>query len=85
MNKSKPKIRIERVEELPKPKRPLRKSIYDDLMKEILKQEKGIYKISIEGKTLKQIYHAISKRITERKLPLKLRVRSGELYIEKIE
>ena len=85
MSKTKPKFKIERVEALPKPKRPLRHSIYDDLVKELLKKDKGIYKISIEGKTLKQIYPALSKRITERKLPLKLRGRSGELYIEKIE
>lgn len=86
MNKAKGlKFRIEEVKELPKPKRPLRSSIYDEVIKELMRRDKGIFKIEVEGKTLKQVYPAISKRITEGKLPLKLRVRSGALFVEKTE
>lgn len=80
-----PEFKIKRVKELPKPKRALRYSVYDKLVEAILKEEKGIFEIEVEGKTVKQMYPALSKRITERKLPLKLRVRSGTLYIEKLE
>jgi hypothetical protein len=76
---------IELVSELPPAKRKLRETLYDDVIKDLMGKEKGIYKITIEGKTLKTIYPALNKRIVERKLPMKLRVRSGELYIEKIE
>jgi hypothetical protein len=76
---------IQPVSELPPTKRKLRETIYDDVIKDLMGKEKGIYKITIEGKTLKTIYPALNKRIIERKLPMKLRVRSGELYIEKTE
>ena len=76
---------VEPVSELPPTKRKLRETIYDDVIKDLMGKEKGIYKIAIEGKTLKTIYPALNKRITEKKLPMKLRVRSGELYIEKTE
>jgi hypothetical protein len=76
---------IERVEELPPAKRKLRESVYDEVIEDVMSREKGIYKISIEGKHLKSIYPALNKRIVKRKLPLKLRVRCGELYVEKLE
>ena len=75
---------IEPVSELPPTKRKLRETIYDEVIAELIEKPKGFYKVSIEGKRLKSIYPALNKRITEKKLPMKLRVRSGELYIEKI-
>jgi hypothetical protein len=76
---------IEPISELPPAKRKLRETIYDDVIAELMEKPKGFYKVSIEGKRLKSVYPALGKRIAERKLPMKLRVRSGELYIEKIE
>ena len=76
---------IEQIPELPPAKRKLRETIYDDVVAELIEKPKGFYKVSIEGKRLKSIYPALNKRISERKLPMKLRVRSGELYIEKTE
>ncbi|MEM1551725.1 MAG: hypothetical protein QXH03_03550 [Candidatus Bathyarchaeia archaeon] len=85
MNKKiKLKYIIERVEELPPPKRKLRESIYDEIIQDVLNRPKGFYRIEIEGKPLKVMYAPLNKRIVERKLPLKLRIRSGELFIEKL-
>jgi prophage antirepressor-like protein len=81
--KEKPKFEIVPIEELPKAKK-LRETIYDEVVKEILKQPKGFYKISIEEKKSSSVYSALAKRITERKLPLKIHARSKEVYLEKL-
>ena len=77
------KFRIIEVEDIPKAKKRLRESIYDEVIEELMKKPDGKYKIVIEGKKLKSMYPALNKRIVERKLPLKLKVRSGELYVVK--
>jgi len=71
------------IEQLPPTKKRLRETVYDDIIKDIQGRPKGFYKITIEGKKLKAMYPALNKRIVERKLPMKLRMRSGELFIER--
>jgi len=85
MSKKVKPYKIERVEELPLPKRKLKEIVYDEVIKEILDRPKGYYRIEIEGKKLKSMYPAFKKRILAKNLPLKLRVRGSELYIEKVE
>ena len=77
-------FKIVPVEEIPKAKKKLRESLYDKILETIMSKPKGYYKIETKKK-MKSVYVALQKRITERKLPLKLRVRSNELYVEKLQ
>ena len=85
MSKRIPKYKIEKVEELPPLKRKVAETLYDEIVRDILSKPKGYYMVEVEGRKLKAIYPAIKKRIIRGSLPLKLHVRSGSLFIEKIQ
>jgi hypothetical protein len=68
-------------EELPPPARE-KQTIYTDLVNDILQMEKGTYRIEVEGKHPKTIYSALVKRIKDK--PLKLHVRKGKIYLERL-
>jgi hypothetical protein len=68
-------------EELPPPARE-KQTTYTDLINDILKMEKGTYRIEIEGKHFKTIYSALVKRIKDK--PLKIHVRKQKVYLERL-
>ena len=85
MSKRIPKYKIEKVDELPPLKRKVAETLYDEIVRDILNRPKGFYLVEVEGRKLKAIYPAIKKRIIKNSLPLRLHVRSGNLYIEKTQ
>jgi hypothetical protein len=68
-------------EELPPPARE-KQTTYTDLVNEILLMDKGTYRVEIEGKHYKTIYSALVKRIKDK--PLKIHVRKGKIYLERL-
>jgi hypothetical protein len=84
MSKKEKLFSIEPVKELPAPIK-AKVTVYDQVLSEILPRPKGIYQISIQSKNIKSVYPAIAKRIKDQKLPLKLHIRTNQIYLEKLE
>jgi hypothetical protein len=72
---------IRKVESLPTMKKP-REPMYDMLVEDVLKMDKGFYEVSFEGKNPKTVYQALKKRIRDK--PLKLHIVKEKLYLERI-
>jgi hypothetical protein len=70
-----------KVESLPTMKK-AREPMYDMLVEDILKMEKGYYEITFENKNPKTVYQALKKRIRDK--PLKLHLVKNKLYLERI-
>jgi hypothetical protein len=71
---------IRRVESLPIMKK-AREPIYDELVEDVLKMEKGYYEITFENKNPKTVYQALKKRIKDK--PLKIHLVKNKLYLER--
>jgi hypothetical protein len=71
---------IRKVESLPIMKK-AREPAYDELVKDVLKMEKGYYEVAFENKHPKTIYQALKKRIANK--PLKLHLVKDKLYLER--
>jgi len=84
MSKKEKPFTIEPVKELPAPIK-AKITAYDQVLSDILPRPKGIYQISIQGKSIKSIHPALSTRIKNQKLPLKLHIRANQIYLEKLE
>ncbi len=54
-----------------------------DLVDELLKKEKGTYKVTLEGVTNKALNRTLRKIVVRRKLPLKIIARKDEVFVEK--
>ena len=74
---------FERVDKLPGRKFGEKVKVYSEVLADIQKQGKGVYKINIPNKKPKTVYMALRKRIKQDKLTnLKLHDRLGVIYIE---
>jgi hypothetical protein len=71
---------IRKVESLPTMKK-AREPMYDMLVEDILKMEKGYYEITFENKNPKTVYQALKKRIKDK--PLKIHLVKNKLYLER--
>jgi hypothetical protein len=71
---------IKKVETIPIIKK-AREPIYDELVEEVLKMDRGFYEVSFENKNPKTVYQALKKRIRDK--PLKLHLVKNKLYLER--
>jgi hypothetical protein len=73
---------FERVDKLPGRKFGEKVKVYSEVLDDIQRQPKGVYKINIPKKP-KTVYMALRKRIKQEKLTnLKVHDRLGTIYIE---
>jgi len=94
MNKTKRKrlvVKATPVKEIPGGKKIARRPEYDEAFKKIIDSPEKIFKVEVEGKTVKSMYAPFSMRVKsynkkpDRKFNAQLRVRSKEIYISKID
>ena len=77
---------FEKVDKLPSRKFGEKVKVYSEILDDIQKQPKGVYKINIPNRKPKSVYMALRKRIKQDKLTnLKVHDRLGNIYIEIIE
>ena len=94
MNKTKRKrlvVKATPVKEIPGGKIIARRPEYDETFKKIIESPEKIFKVEVEGKTVKSMYAPFSMRVKsynknpDRKFNAQLRVRSKEIYIVKMD
>ncbi len=77
------------VKEVPEGKKIARRPEYDEVFKEIMDSPEKIFKIEVEGRTVKTMYAPFASRVKrynkqpDRKYNALLKVRSKEIYIVK--
>ena len=94
MNKSKRKqlvVKATPVKEVPQGKKIARRPEYDEVFKKIIDSPEKIFKVQVEGRTVKSMYAPFSKRVKsynkkpDRKFNAQLKVRSKEIYVVKVD
>jgi hypothetical protein len=94
MNKTKRKrlvVKATPVKEIPGGKKIARRPEYDEVFKKIIDSPEKMFKVEVEGKTVKSMYAPFSMRVKsynkkpDRKFNAQLRVRSKEIYIVKVD
>ena len=80
---SKPQYKIDVYDTLPERKAPTRSKVYDDLISDIEKRPKGVFKVEVVGKKNQTLYISLSKRLRKNER-LKVHYISGAIYIEKL-
>jgi hypothetical protein len=79
------------VKEIPGGKIIARRPEYDETFKKIIESPEKIFKVEIEGKTVKSLYAPFSTRVKsynkkpDRKFNAQLRVRGKAIYISKLD
>lgn len=77
------------VKEIPEGKKIARRPEYDEVFKKIMESPEEIFKIEVEGRTVKTMYAPFAMRVKsynkkpDRKFNAQLKVRSKEIYIVK--
>jgi len=83
-------IKATPVKEIPGTKKIARRPEYDEVFQKIVDSPEKIFKVEVEGKTVKSLYAPFSMRVKsynkkpDRKFNLQLRVRRKEVYITKV-
>lgn len=78
------------VKEIPEGKKIARRPEYDEVFKKIMESPEEIFKIEVEGRTVKTMYAPFAMRVKsynkkpDRKFNAQLKVRSKEIYIVKV-
>jgi hypothetical protein len=94
MNKTKKKqlvVKATAVKEIPEGKKIARRPEYDEAFKKIIDSPEKMFKVEVEGRTVKSMYAPFSMRVKsynkkpDRKFNAQLRVRSKEIYIVKVD
>ena len=94
MNKTKRKrlvVKVTPVKEIPGGKVIARRPEYDETFKKIIESPEKIFKVEVEGKTVKSMYAPFSMRVKaynkkpDRKFNAQLRVRNKAIYISKLD
>lgn len=94
MNKTKKKtlvVKATPVKELPAGRKIARRPEYDEVFKKIIDSPEKMFKVEVEGRTVKSMYAPFSIRVKsynkspDRKFNAQLRVRSKEIYIVKVD
>ena len=79
------------VKEVPEGKKIARRPEYDEVFKKVVDSSDKIFKIEVEGRTVKTMYAPFAARVKsynkklDRKCNLQLKVRSKEIYIVKVD
>ena len=79
------------VKEVPEGKKIARRPEYDEVFKKIMDSSEKIFKIEVEGRTVKTMYAPFASRVktfnkkSDRKFNAQLKVRSKEIYIVKVD
>lgn len=79
------------VKEIPKGKKLAKRPEYDAVFKQIIESPEKMFKVEVEGKTVKSMYAPFSFRVksynkrTDRKFNTALRIRNKEIYIVKVD
>lgn len=79
------------VKEIPGSRKIARRPEYDEVFQKIIDSPERIFKVEVEGKTVKSMYAPFSMRVKsynkkpDRKFNAQLRVRHKEIYIIKTE
>jgi hypothetical protein len=79
------------VKELPAGKRLVKIPEYDAVFKQIIESPEKMFKVEVEGKTVKSLYAPFAFRVKsynkkpDRKFNTELRVRNKEIYIVKVD
>ena len=79
------------VKEIPQGKKIARRPEYDDAFKNVIDSPEKIFKVEVEGRTVKSMYAPFMMRVKsynkkpDRKFNVQLRVRSKEIYIVKVD
>jgi hypothetical protein len=94
MNKPKVKrleVKATPVKEIPEGRKIARRPEYDEVFKKIMDSPEKIFKVEVEGRTVKSMYAPFMMRVRsynkkpDRKFNAQLKVRSKEIYIVKSE
>ncbi len=94
MNKPKKKqlvVKTTAVKEIPKGKKMARRPEYDEAFKKIIDSPETMFKVEVEGRTVKSMYAPFAMRVKsynkkpDRKFNAQLRVRSKEIYVVKVD
>ena len=84
-------IKATPVKEIPGGKTIARRPEYDEAFNKIIESPEKIFKVEVEGRTVKSLYAPFSMRVKsfnrkpDRKFNVQLRVRSNSVYISKID
>lgn len=79
------------VKEIPEGRKRVKIPEYDAILKKIIESPEKMFKIEVEGKTVRSLYAPFSFRVKshnrkpDREFNLALRVRSKEIYIVKMD
>lgn len=79
------------VKEIPEGRKLAKVPEYDAVFKQIIESPEKMFKVEVEGKTVKSIYAPFTFRVksynkkTDRKFNVALRVRNKEIYIVKLD
>lgn len=79
------------VKEVPEGKKIARRPEYDEVFKKVMNSPDKIFKIEVEGRTVKTMYAPFASRVkrynkqSDRKFDAQLKVRSKEIYIVKVD
>jgi hypothetical protein len=79
------------VKEIPEGKKLAKRPEYDAVFKQIIESPEKMFKVEVEGKTVRSLYAPFSFRVKshnkklDRKFNVALRVRNKEIYIVKMD
>ena len=79
------------VKEVPEAKKIARRQEYDEVFKKIMESPEEIFKVEVEGRTVRSMYAPFMMRVksynkkSDRKFNAQLKVRSKEIYILKVD
>jgi hypothetical protein len=94
MNKTKKKrleVKATAVKEIPVGKKLVKRPEYDEVFKKIIDSPEKMFKVEVEGRTVKSIYAPFCFRVKsynkkpDRKFNAQLRVRNKEIYVVKVD
>jgi len=94
LNNSKKKqlvVKAVPVKEVPEGRKIARRPEYDEVFKKVMDSPEKIFKIEVEGRTVKTMYAPFAFRVKaynkkpDRKFNAQLKVRSKEIYIVKLD
>jgi len=91
LKKSKLVVTATPVKEVPQGKKVARRPEYDEVFKKVIDSPETIFKIEVEGRTVKTMYAPFASRVkmynkkSDRKFNAQLKVRSKEIYIVKVD
>jgi hypothetical protein len=84
-------VKVTPVKELPAGKKKVKIPEYDAVFKQIIESSEKMFKVEVEGKSIKSLYAPFSFRVKsynkkpDRKFNTELRVRNKEIYIVKVD